>query len=78
MKLEQLKELIDGTIIEVTNDNDAYLMIARNGGECSISFEGKREVLSTCLFIHMMKNRDFADVVLAAAEAYYNEGENGF
>lgn len=72
MKVSELKEIIDGVIIEVPK-GDCYLAMAKSGQEVSIGFEGSVEMLATCLFNLMNKYDNLAEVVLAAAEAYEKE-----
>jgi hypothetical protein len=76
MNLEALKEIIDGTIIEVNNPNNAFLAFVKKDKQCSISYEGQRETLAQCLFSCMVQYRDLADMVCAAYEAFQDYEEN--
>lgn len=72
MKVSELKEIIDGVIMEVPK-GDCYLAMAKVGNEVSVSFEGQGNMLATSLLNLMKKYKDLADVVMAAAEAYEKE-----
>lgn len=72
MKVSELKEIIDGGIMEVPK-GDCYLAMAKVGNEVSVSFEGQGNMLATSLLNLMKKYDNLAEVVLAAAEAYEEE-----
>lgn len=72
MKVSELKEIIDGVIMDVPQ-GDCYLAMAKVGNEVSVSFEGQGNMLATSFLNLMKKYKDLADVVMAAAEAYEKE-----
>ena len=74
MNIEELKEMIDGTIIEVPQ-GDAYLAMVKVGNEASISFEGDVHTIATAFVKLMKKYKDLASVICIAADAYEMEAE---
>ena len=74
MNTAELKEMIDGTIIEVPQ-GDAYLAMAKVGNEASISFEGDVHTIATSFVKLMKKYKELASVVCIAADAYEMEAE---
>ena len=74
MNTTELKELIDGVIVDV-NPGDAYLAMAKVGHEVSISFEGDVDTIVASLVKLMRKYDDLATVVCMAADHYEMEGE---
>lgn len=74
MNTAEFKELIDGTIFDVPQ-GDAYLAMAKVGGEASISFEGDAHTIAMAFVKLMKKYKDLATVVCIAAVAYEMEAE---
>ena len=74
MKVNELKELIDGCIIEVPKD-DCFLAMAKSGVEVSVAFEGQLDMLTASLVRLMKKYKDLATIVCCAADDYEMEAE---
>lgn len=72
MNTNDLKEMIDGTIIDVPK-GDCYLLLTKVGNEVHVSYEGEKDMIKASLFSLIHEYNDLAEVVLDAAEAYETE-----
>lgn len=72
MNVIELKEIIDGAIIDVP-EGDCYIAIAKCGKDVSISYEGTKDMMTECLLRLMKKYKDLSEVVIDAADEYMEE-----
>ena len=74
MKNSELKELIDGCVIDVPKD-DCFLAMAKSGVEVSVAFEGHIDMLTASMVKLMKKYKDLATIICCAADSYEMDAE---
>ena len=74
MKNKELKELIDGCIIDVP-EGDCFLAMAKSGAEVSVAFEGHLDMLTASMVKLMKKYKDLATIICCAADSYETDTE---
>lgn len=68
----ELKNIIDNETIVVA-ENDCYLAIAKVEDNVSVCFEGRDDVLVSCLYELMKKYAGLRDIILETADIYDEE-----